>query len=243
MISGTIGYIKLKHDDKEYLFFLDNHEDETYCLKNKIFLHDIFDKLYQSYNLFIEEPIIESDLELQYKSEHVLKYLEYIKNKDVIKFDIRFTNLNIDEIIELLDNYIKDNSEFPTIVITHLNKIKELYIKYKKGGKYISIYQPFTTNYTIDNELILDVLMEFYLILMLIRVTKKNNIIYSGAGHCIVITKLLVKFYDFQLIEDTTNLDLNETLDLNELDKFPNCVNLSNLLFNKQTRITDQEDK
>ena len=231
MISGTIGYIKLKNNEYEYLFFLDNHLDETYCLKNKIFLHEVFDKLYpiNSYNLFIEEPIIDTHLELEFKSEHVLKYLEYIKNKNVIKFDIRYCNLGISEMINILEKFIKDKKNLPKMLSTHLMKIKKLFIKLQKGGKYIDIYKPFINSQTVSEESILDSLMEFYLILMLLTVNKKNNIIYSGAIHCIIISRLLSKFYGFQIIKDV-NMNLNDKLNLEDFDKFPNCTNLSDLI-------------
>jgi hypothetical protein len=251
MISGTIGYIKMKYKHSLYIFFLDNHDTNEYCSKIKdemIYIHDIFDKIFSDYNLYLEEPIIKDDsLKLMFTSEHVTKYLKYLETKNAIKFDVRFQleSKNINQtfynVLLFLNSVCMSSSEvgknhFHSIILFIYHYFKyysQNKIPRKGHSSLIYTYFPFVDSekivHTLSNnelkEILLSSTMEYYLIMLLLNTNKNNNIIYLGAAHGVTVTRILRKYYEFELEKD---LDINgienDVFDLSQLDVLKSCI-------------------
>lgn len=249
MISGTISMIKLNYENKTYLFFLDNHDSTEYCKNNKIFVHEIFNKIFDDYNLFVEEPVIKNDnLKLVFQTEHIKSYLNYLNTHSFIPFDIRFEfnrknieNTFYDLLRFLLQEEIKNlekiniktkvHKKLLVIFIYHFFKYFVKNVIPPKPSPLIYTHFPFVNANEIvkklSNEQLLDLLlnsvMEYYLILLLLNSNKKNNIIYLGAAHGIVVTRILIKYYSFQLIKDIS-LKIDDIFNLENLDNLKSCI-------------------
>lgn len=235
---------------KVFIFFLDNHDSKNYCSKDPLFVHDIFDKIFTDYNLFVEEPIYKDDnIKLIFNSVHVSKYLEYLKTKKAYYFDTRFylqdtdinktfynillflTSTNIEELIKI-NNNCKKHRKLLVIFIYHFFKYYRNNLIPQKNTNYL-LYTKFPfikieelVNNTSNNELLellLNSTMEFYLILLLLNTNKNNNIIYLGAAHGITITRILEKEYNF-IIDIDLKLEIKDIFNLSNLDSFDSCI-------------------
>jgi hypothetical protein len=248
-ISGSIGYIKMRHEGKLYIFFLDNHESTEYCKGSVVFVHEIFDQIFPNndYNLFVEEPM-EKDLSLQllYKTQHIEKYLQYLEGKqNAHRFDLRFrldkTNItdtfhSVQKFLEKVKTGYKPLDNHKRMIMLFIYHSLKYYVKNKipkKGhGALLLTRFPFIDGNTLVKlmsidyvkEILLNSIMEFYLIVLLLASNKPNNIIYLGAAHGIVVTRLLESRYGF-VIEKDVQMPIGEVFNLKNLDALKSCIN------------------
>jgi hypothetical protein len=73
-------------------------------------------------------------------------------------------------------------------------------------------------------EVLLNSVMEFYLIVLLLASNKANNIIYLGAAHGIVVTRLLKSKYGFIIEKDLDQMILGDIFNLENLDVLKSCI-------------------
>jgi len=108
-ISGSISYIYLKKNTIKLLLLLDDHENEKYCNNKSICIDKFIKKfIYKStYNIYIEEPLDNTNLHMFWSSLHTKKIKNlYEKNKK------HFYPIDIRYIINYDNNYNTNYNDF-----------------------------------------------------------------------------------------------------------------------------------
>lgn len=188
------------------------------------------------------------NLKLLFPTEHIKSYLNYLKSNTYIPFDIRFefSRRNIPNtfynillfllqeqilIFEKINTKTKVQRKLLVIFIYHFFKYYVNNVIPVKPSPLIYTHFPFMNANEIvnklSNEQLLDLLlnsvMEYYLILLLLNTDKQNNIIYLGAAHGIVVTRILIKYYSFELVKDIV-LPIEDVFNLENLDQLKSCI-------------------
>jgi hypothetical protein len=118
-ISGAIDHAILCYRGRRFIFYLDNHDVETYCPESSRFIDDELARLLSTANIYLEEPVFsEQRKQAVLRGEvgyHMKKYLAFIhrNNGRYCPFDLRKTftdkdgggkEVNLAGIVSMLKN-------------------------------------------------------------------------------------------------------------------------------------------
>jgi len=111
-ISGAIDHAILCYQGRRFIFYLDNHDVETYCTESSRFIDDELTRLLSTANIYLEEPVFsEQRKQAVLRGEvgyHMKKYLAFIhrNNGRYCPFDLRKTfidkEVNLAGIVSML---------------------------------------------------------------------------------------------------------------------------------------------
>lgn len=139
-ISGSIGMVKLKGQDKYIYIFYDDHSNKSYCKENNsIFLFDIFEEMINTINksnlyskseyiILLEEPFVNNYSNIKFlwnDTPHIIKFRNFYKKVikqcndrkvcNVFPVDIRLIicDVSLDELLSNIDSdeYFNINNE------------------------------------------------------------------------------------------------------------------------------------
>lgn len=190
----------------------------------------------------------------------IRQFLQVIDIVQIINNINKFQHLNcnylfyyINIILNLKLNFHNINQKYIDIdIIKQLNKIKKLLLSNIKNTNLIKHYNLLRKKalklYTISFNLsikqcpedflaqlsyLIDNIMEFYCIFLIINNIQTQIIIYAGAFHCINIANKLVNNYNYQIINNSTKLDIKnlhfnykDDSYLEQLNNYKNCIKL-----------------
>lgn len=231
LYQGAMDYyiVKNKNDNKNVIILLDNHSSEEYCKYSA----ENIDKLFKNFLdkddalIVLEEVIGNVNYKSIFNSKHLTIFKEfydkYRNNENVISVDIRIL-LSIDNNLDAFFGMTSINDNTLKNVKLIIDKTCQLYPKfneqyqklfmiYKNRSKslesnIINLHYPFIIMpYNNDESTLLSGIMELYTISYVLNSDKKNVILYFGGAHGVVICKLLMSYYGYE-IKRNNNLSL-----------------------------------
>ena len=262
ILYGLIGYTYLRNDNNNPKFILvlsDNHSKLSYCNNYKIISEWLKEKI--DYNNILLEEIPRNNVilkELFTDAYHTQKLKElFLNNPKLIHgIDIRTLLINFSwELLELtnmpditlklylekIDNFFNFNYDQNSEYYIQFKIIQNIYLDYK--NKYIIYYNEqlldiFNNNKIILEELniILDNIMEFYIIINIFKnkSDNKNIIIHTGLLHADKIVFWLTSTYLYTIVEEKgiTNIETVESMPIKN-----GCIELSKFIDNQLSTI------
>ena len=262
-LYGLIGYTYLRNNTNNPKFILvlsDNHSKLSYCNNYKMISEWLKEKMYSN-NILLEEIPRNNDLrlkELFSSAEHTQKLKEiFLNNPKLIQgIDIRSLYINFSwELLELtkmpdvtlksylekIDNFYNFNYDKKSEYYIQFKIIQNIYFDYK--NKYYTYYNEqlldiFNNNKIILEELniILDNIMEFYIIINIFKnkSDNKNIIIHTGLLHADKIVFWLTSTYLYTIVEEKgiTNIETVESMPIKN-----GCIELSKFIDNQLSTI------
>lgn len=221
LYHGAMDYYVLKKDGKNVIILLDNHALEEYCKYSAQNIDNLFKDFLNNDDatIVLEEVIGNVNYKSIFNSKHLTIfadfYEKYKNNNNIISIDIRLLLRKNNNIGAFFGDTVTNDSTIINIkkIIDLTRKLypifeqhyQKLYSEYKSeynniNNNTLNLRYPFTTTQYDKNEsAILSGIMELYGISYILNSEKNNVILYLGAAHGVVICKLLMSYYNYEM--------------------------------------------
>lgn len=240
LYQGALDYYIVKKDNKNIIIMLDNHALEEYCQFNEANIDALFKEFLDKDDatVVLEEIVGNVNYKTIFNSKHLTIfekfYEKYRTNENVFSIDIRIL-LNMKDNLKAIFNLGSTEDNIILNVRTILDKTRKLHPMFEEhyqkllkgylnitdnnGNHKINLKYPFEIfEENMNMESVLSGIMELYAISFVLNGEKNNTILYFGAAHSVVICKLLISYYGYEM-KRNNKLKINE-MDTMEYDDF-----------------------